>query len=92
MNITLRVNRVSIHSVEVPVTYNGEQAMAMLPELQVELHDEDNIQGSITLHLRAKADIDAANAIFEAGGYATVSFDKGAAPPTAISTEAEAAS
>lgn len=87
MNIKLRVNRVSTHSVEVPVDYQGERAMAMLPELQVEMHDEENIQGSLTLHLRSRADIAAAQEIFESGGYATLSFEKHSGPPVAAEAE-----
>lgn len=85
MDITLRVNRVSTHSVERHVTHEGEAAVAMVPELQVELHDETGRHGSLTLHFFAQARMTEAKEIFVAGEMVTASF--AAAPMAAVDTD-----
>jgi hypothetical protein len=71
MDITMRVNRVSTHSAEVAVTHKGEHAMAMMPELQVELHDDEGGHGSFTLHFLQQSEIAEANSVFVSGDQVT---------------------
>ena len=78
MDISLRVHRVSTHPVEVPVTYDGETAKAMLPELEVELVHEKGLHGSMTLHFRTQADIAAARDMFAPGSEVVVTMKAGA--------------
>lgn len=95
MDITLRVHRVSTHPVEVPVTYAGETAKAMLPEMEVELVHEAGLHGTMTLHFRTQADIAAAKDMFMPGSEVIVTMkavasDTPADPvPDAIETTAD---
>lgn len=85
MDITLRVNRVSTHHVERKVTHEGADAVAMMPELQVELHDETGHHGSLTLHFFAQARIEEAKTVFVPGGMVTATF-AAVAPAVAVDT------
>ncbi len=85
MDIMFCVNRVSTHSVEVPVQYNGEEARAMLPETEVELYDDKTMHGSLTLHFRSQAEIAEARTMFVAGSMVKLSFSQ----EMVISTEAD---
>jgi hypothetical protein len=78
MDVSLRVNRVSDHYVQRPVTYDGEEALAQVMELQVELHDETSRHGSMTLHFFSKDHKDQARDLFQPGSLVTVTFARGA--------------
>lgn len=79
MDITMRVNRVSTHAAEVSVTHKGEVAKAMMPELQVELHDETpGGHGSFTLHFMSQAEVAEAKSVFVPGAMVTLSAVAGA--------------
>ena len=69
----MRVNGVSSHPQNVVVTYNGQEAMAVIPMLEVEMHDESGAHGSVTLRASLPADVNALKAMFLPG--ATVEFD-----------------
>lgn len=86
MNIPMRVHRVSIHPVEVEVVFNGERALANLPELEVELTSDDG-HGSHMLHFRSSAEIAEAKALFKQGSTVLLSF--ATAGPVEVTTEAE---
>lgn len=86
MDVTLRVNRVSTHSVERAVTYKGQHAMAMVPEMQVEMHDETGTHGSFTLHLTTVDEIAEAKALFTGCEFVTVSVVPAAVVP-AVNTD-----
>lgn len=88
MNIPMRVHRVSTHPVEVEVHYNGEKAIASLPELEVELMSDDG-HGSHMVRFRSAGDIAAAKALFKPSS--TVMMSYAAAGPAVISTEADPA-
>lgn len=87
MQHSFRINRVSTHPVEVEVSYNGDKARAMLPEMEVEMHDETSKHGSITLHFRSQAEIEEAKSLFMPGGMIMATFSQ--ATPESITTEAE---
>lgn len=76
MDVVLRVNRVSTHSVKDMVPYQGEMAEVMLQELEVELHDETAKHGSITLRFRRQAEVADAKAMFSGGDMVKLSFEK----------------
>lgn len=78
MDIEFHVHRVSTHSVEVPVVYDGQTAKAMLPEMEVELVHMKGLHGSMTLHFRTQADIASARDIFQAGSAVVVTMKAGA--------------
>jgi hypothetical protein len=84
----MRVHTVATHPVEVEVDYQGQKAMAMLPQCTVELMNDDAGHGSMTLHFRGK-EIPAAKAMFVHGQCVTMTFSKAEAAPAVISTEAE---
>lgn len=88
MNVTMRVHRVSTHHTERTVTHEGEEARAMVAELEVELTDAgDAGHGTTTLHFRSQGKIAAAKDVFTQGGQVTLTF--AAAAPKAIETVAE---
>jgi dihydroxyacetone kinase len=82
MEIQMRVHRVSTHHVERTVIHEGEEARAMVAELEVELTDGgDGGHGSQMLHFRSKAKIEEAKDVFAQGGMVALSFVKSAPPP-----------
>jgi hypothetical protein len=86
-DVTFRVNRVSAHSVQVPLTYNDEPIMGHIQELEVELVPEEGQHGSATLRFRKAGEVEEARSVFAAGGTVKVSFSKGDDPvPTAVDT------
>ncbi len=89
MDITMRVNRVSTHPVEVPVTYAGQDMKAMMPELEVELFHEHGTHGSLTLHFRTAAEIADAKAAFVQGSEITLHVAGAAAAPEMVETTAD---
>ena len=88
MNIPMRVHRISIHKVEVDVVFNGETARAELPELEVELMNDDS-HGTQVLHFRASAEIAEAKDLFKQGSMVTMSYTADAAAPESITTTAD---
>lgn len=86
MDIAMRVHRVSSHPVDVDVTFNGETIRATLPELEVELKNDDG-HGTQALHFRSAADIKAAKDLFVQGGMVMVSY--ASTGPAVITTKAE---
>ena len=82
MDIEMRVHRVSTHHIERTVTHEGEEARAMVAELEVELTDASGGgHGSIALHFRSQAKIAEAKQMFTQGGAVTMSFSASAAAP-----------
>lgn len=88
MNFDMRVHRISTHPVSVEVVFNGEKALASLPELEVELMSSEG-HGTHTLHFRSAADISAAKALFKQGNMVTLTFSQSADAPNVVSTEAD---
>lgn len=86
MDIQMRVHRVSTHHVERTVMHEGDEARAMVAELEVELSDVGDGHGSFQLHFRSQSKIAAAKEVFDQGGTVTVSFVKDA--PATIETVA----
>lgn len=75
MDIQMRVHRVSTHHIERTVTHEGEEARAMVAELEVELTDAaDAGHGSLALHFRSKLKIAEAQDVFKQGAMVTMSF------------------
>lgn len=89
MEVTMRINRVSTHPVEVIVEHEGEKAKAVMPELEVEMYHEGEQHGTQTLHFRKQTDIAAARQVFVQGGEVIVTYN--AKAPAAITTSAEPA-
>ncbi len=88
MDLQMRVHRVSTHHIERTVTHEGEEARAMVAELEVELTDaSDAGHGTMTLHFRSQAKIAAAKDVFTQGGQVTMTF--AVAAPEAIDTVAD---
>jgi len=78
MDIMMRVHRVSSHHVERSVIHEGDEVMAMVSELEVELVDAGDCgHGSMTLHFRARKEIAEAQELFPQGGIVTLSFAGG---------------
>lgn len=69
----MRVNGASTHPQNVEVSFNGQKAMAVIPMLEVELHDEQSGHGSMALRANMPADVEAMKALFVPGS--TVTFD-----------------
>ena len=75
MEITMRVHRVSTHHVERTVVHEGDEATAMVAELEVELLDHADLgHGSLCLHFRSKAKIAEAKETFIQGEQVTLTF------------------
>lgn len=87
-DVTFRVNRVSSHSVQVPVAYQDETIMGHIQELEIELVHEDGQHGSAVLRFRKAAEVTEAKSVFAAGGSVKLTFSKGDDPvPTQVSTD-----